>query len=339
MNPSKEGKKKAMDPSRLNRYVDCPSTRNTDGKCRPSTHLGTIRRSWNGENCDITPFSRLEARGNVVLLENDNIHNTVLGTKPEFNPNVRIRCLETNIMEQAGPAQEGKHMMLTSPESVKNNTIISTAEVGYVRVASAGLQEGIMTPAQRRERLIFETTSERAHALMKRAEMKERRLTQLMQYQYPCGVLGLDGPNNPESQVFAASANRIQKQCEHELRQHRSREENLLRHTSIIPAIGYSYLEHEMAVKPPKVTKVCQEKTKIPGTYQDTHHRIFNETPPIWFPERAQHLRDEGHAGRPYDIVNNGRVEYFPPSIPEKQHPRQGHPSSTIYSIYKQKEH
>ncbi|KAH9092770.1 hypothetical protein Ae201684P_008439 [Aphanomyces euteiches] len=339
-----------MDPARLSRYIDSPSCYNFDGKVRPQTHGGSIQRSWNGENADTTPFSRLDKRGKVVLLENDNIHSTVLGTTPLHNPNVRVRCLETEILENAGPSQANMSLVLKAQEAVQNNTLVSTAQVGYARNASAGLQEGIMTPAQRRERLQFETTSQNANAIKKKSELKERRLIQLMfvslqytwpkidssrQHQYPCGVLGLDGPNNPESVVFAASAQRIEKQRIHKERQHEAHKNSLLRNTSVIPALGYSYLEHDTSVKPPQVTKVCQEKIKLSGTHLATHNRIFNETPPVWHPERAQHLRDEGQAGRSYDIVNKGRIEYFAPSIPEKNHPRQAHPSISIHSMYK----
>ncbi|RHY01386.1 hypothetical protein DYB28_009910 [Aphanomyces astaci] len=140
-------------------------------------------------------------------------------------------------MANAGTPQAGMHMMLLSHEAVDNSTQVATAKVGYARVASAGLQEGIMTPSQRRERLFLDTASQQANAIKKTAEMKERRLTQII-------------------------------------------------HTSIIPALGYSYLSHDMAVKPPHVTKVCQEKIKLHGKHPDTHLRIFNETPPVWHTER-----------------------------------------------------
>ncbi|RHY34103.1 hypothetical protein DYB32_001143 [Aphanomyces invadans] len=124
--------------------------------------------------------STLNSRGKVVMLENDNIHTTVLGTTPQFNSYARIRSLESDIMDKAGPAQPGMHMMVLSHEAVANNTMVAAARVGYARVASAGLQEGIMTPAQRRERLKLETASQQANALKKKGEMKERRLMQLM---------------------------------------------------------------------------------------------------------------------------------------------------------------
>jgi hypothetical protein len=66
------------------------------------------------------------------------------------------------------------------PESVENNNTVAMASLGYTSVASAHLQEGIMHPTQRRERLQFETTSQQANAIKKRGEMKERRLVQLM---------------------------------------------------------------------------------------------------------------------------------------------------------------
>lgn len=46
--------------------------------------------------------------------------------------------------------------------------------------SSVLLQEGIMTPQQRRERLHFETNYHQARGAMKQAEGKERRLHQLV---------------------------------------------------------------------------------------------------------------------------------------------------------------
>ncbi|KAG6960613.1 hypothetical protein JG687_00008138 [Phytophthora cactorum] len=61
------------------------------------------------------------------------------------------------------------------------------------------------------------------------------------------------------------------------------------------------------------------------------HDRLFNETPLEWNQQRAQNLRNQVTGGRSYDIVNGGRVEHFPPTIPEKQHQWQTHPSVSIH--------
>ncbi|GMF49216.1 unnamed protein product [Phytophthora fragariaefolia] len=106
-------------------------------------------------------------------------------------------------------------------------------------------------------------------------------------------------------------------------------------------AIGSSRREYQ--------SKNCEANPRLRH-----HDRLFNETPLEWnqqrycdvmelaqkFPLethferiafRAQHLRNESTAGRPYDIVNGGRVEYFPPTIGEKQHQWQTHPSVGIH--------
>lgn len=48
-------------------------------------------------------------------------------------------------------------------------------------------------------------------------------------------------------------------------------------------------------------------------------------------PRSAQHLRNQGGGGRPYDVINGGAINYFPPTISEKNHPRQAHPSVIIH--------
>ncbi|OQR95696.1 hypothetical protein THRCLA_07645 [Thraustotheca clavata] len=279
--------KKAMDPSRLYRFMDSPSTFNEESRHRPATHSGVIQRSWNGENCDMTPFARLDTRGKVILLENDSIRTTVLGTKPTFEPSLHIRSLEETILARAGPGQEGKSLVVVRPESVQNNATVDATALGYTFVASTQLQEGIMTPAQRRERLHFTTASEKATAIQKRGEMKERRLVQLMRHQYPAGVMGLDCPHNSQTQVYTQSAELLEKQRRHTDHQRDSRETNLRSKSTSISKLGYSYLQQDDSIKSPHVTKVCQEKIKFQTTYTDTHSRLFNETPPIWYPERT----------------------------------------------------
>ncbi|OQR99009.1 hypothetical protein ACHHYP_07347 [Achlya hypogyna] len=137
-----------------------------------------------------------------------------------------------------------------------------------------------------------------------------------------------------DTQVYSNSANRIERELRHKDHQRATREDNLRCKTTSIPKLGYSYLVQDDSVKPPNVTKVCQERVKFPAYNVDTHGRLFNETSPVWYPERAQHLRNEGQAGRPFNVINGGRVDYYPPTIPEKQHPREAHPSMNIHSIY-----
>ncbi|OQR99033.1 hypothetical protein ACHHYP_07346 [Achlya hypogyna] len=195
-------KPKAMDPMRLNRFLDSPSTFNVESRDQIEPARDTYRSraevlEWRELQYDalcsvIAPivlggltWSRLDTRGKVVVLENDSTHTTVLGTKPAFDPSLRIRSLEENIVARAGAPLPGKllqHLVVIRPESVENNATVAAATLGYTYCASAQLQEGIMTPAQRRERQQFTTASEKATTLQKRAEMKERRLVQLMSF-------------------------------------------------------------------------------------------------------------------------------------------------------------
>lgn len=50
---------------------------------------------------------------------------------------------------------------------------------------------------------------------------------------------------------------------------------------------------------------------------------------------RAQHLRNNEQAGRPYNIVNGGRISYVPPNVKEQHIPRQAHPSLSIHGYLK----
>lgn len=100
-----------------------------------------------------------------------------------------------------------------------------------------------------------------------------------------------------------------------------------------------------------------QRKSNSATQLLDTQARLFNNTPVEWSVDRyvawpslvpmltwllshmlakyclnsAMNLRNEGTGGRSYDIVNGGKIQYFAPTIAEKQHPRQAHASVIVH--------
>ncbi|EGZ06303.1 hypothetical protein PHYSODRAFT_531985 [Phytophthora sojae] len=187
----------------------------------------------------------------------------------------------------------------TAPLLAKKETFAHAAEIEHrVVPGSVMLSEGIMTPQQRRERLHFETDHLHAKRALHRADMNDRRLHQIMCERHSTSdVLG--------AQQHASSATRVRGEAY---------KPDLLSHD----ATGASRREYQ--------SKNCEANPRLRH-----HDRLFNETPLNWNQQRAQHLRNESTGGRSYDIVNGGRVEYYPPTIPEKQHQWQTHPSVGIH--------
>eukprot|EP00644_Phytophthora_capsici_P003167 jgi/Phyca11/102939/e_gw1.7.388.1 len=176
---------------------------------------------------------------------------------------------------------------------------LQTTDVAHRAVpASILLSEGIMTPKQRRERLHFETDHLQAKRAIHRADMNDRRLHQIMyERHFTSDVIGTQH-HDPDARRVRGEAYKP----------------DLLSHN------GTGASRHEY-----------QSKNGNANPRLLHHDRLFNETPLDWNQQRAQHLRNESTGGRSFNIVNGGRVEYFPPTIPEKQHQWQTHPSVGIH--------
>ncbi|TMW55267.1 hypothetical protein Poli38472_013158 [Pythium oligandrum] len=191
-----------------------------------------------------------------------------------------------------------------APLMVQSEGVARNPEIAHVPVPESVFlrEEGLMQPVQRRERLAFETKYHHARRALEQAERDERRLHQIIKGRHATNDI-----LNSDALGSDAGSNRA-------------------RGEPYKPGL----LSHDMALKP-GLPREYQRKDDYAAPRHNTHDRIFNETPMPWGPERAQHLRNEGQAGRPFDIVNGGVVSYFPPTINEKQHSWQGHPSVIVH--------
>jgi len=61
----------------------------------------------------------------------------------------------------------------------------------------------LLTPAERREALVFDKCHQRARLALRKAANDACNLTRVMQQRYPNGVIGLEGPGCPESVIYA----------------------------------------------------------------------------------------------------------------------------------------
>ncbi|KAL3664738.1 hypothetical protein V7S43_010486 [Phytophthora oleae] len=287
--------RKAMNPDRLRKLIDSPGIVNSTR----DVPMAIVKRqtqftSWNGEQCDHREFQKLAPPVNVVLAKD--LRSCPIGEgKPV--PLVQSGLQITDVAVRS--KEEQLQDRLTAPLMVKKETFAHAAEIEHRAVpASIMLNEGIMTPQQRRERLHFETDHLHAKRAIRRADMNDRRLHQIMKERhYTSDVVG--------TQHHGPDATRIRGEAY---------KPDLLSHN----AIGASRREY-------------QSKNSSANLRLQHHDRLFNETPLDRNHQRAQHLRNESTGGRSFDIVNGGRVQYFPPTIPEKQHKWQTHPSVGIH--------
>ncbi|RLN97634.1 hypothetical protein BBJ28_00004171 [Nothophytophthora sp. Chile5] len=228
--------RKAMDPDRLRKLMDSPSIANDTRNVPISiVRRQTLVTSWNGEQCDIRAFEKLAPPTHVVLAKD--LRECAIGGRRGVA--LAPSGLQMNDVA-VRPPDEQQQNCLTAPLLTTKASFAHVPQIEHRAVpASVMLQEGLMTPQQRRERLQFETTHQSAKRAIHQADMNDRRLHQIM-----CVLFNAER---------------------------------------------------------------CADLLS------------------------AQHLRNESTGGRPYGIINGGCVEYFPPTIPEKQHSWQAHPSVAIH--------
>ncbi|KAK1937035.1 hypothetical protein P3T76_009813 [Phytophthora citrophthora] len=313
-----EKPRKAMNPDRLRKFIDSPGIVNSTR----DVPMAIVKRqtqftSWNGEQCDVREFQKLAPPANVVLAKD--LRSCPIGEgKPV--PLVRSGLQTTDVAVRLGKKivmnctftatelmvlfefcyrSKQEDVRLTAPLMVKNETFAHAAEIEHRAVpASIMLKEGIMTPQQRRERLLFETDHLQAKRAIHQADMNDRRLHQIIKERhFTSDVVG--------TQHHDSDAPRVRGEAY---------KSDLLSHN------GTEASRREY-----------QSKNGNANPRLQHHDRLFNETPLDWNQQRAQHLRNESTGGRSFNIINGGRVEYFPPTIPEKQHQWQAHPSVGIH--------
>ncbi|KAJ0409620.1 hypothetical protein P43SY_008492 [Pythium insidiosum] len=254
--------------------------------------------------------------GDILLMYSDTLRRTECES---INADIFLQVAKDYELDRAAWNQEGELRNIvndvgeleqtwreTAPLMVQREGVNRHAEIAPVAVPpSVFLQEaGLMTPAQRRERLDFETKYHHARRAMEQAERDERRLHQIVRARHS---------TNDVLNTALESSN--------DKGHHEPRGE----------PFKPDLLSHPRNATSQTLPREYQKKADHATPKLNTHERIFTDTPLPWRVERAQHLRNEGHAGRPFDIVNGGVVSYFPPTISEKQHHRQGHPSVIVH--------
>lgn len=206
------------------------------------------------------------------------------------------------------------------------------AQVKYTAVPkSIGLSEGVMMPQERRERLEFEVKNFQAQKVERKAAQDREHRIEYIKKNYPCGVLGVDGPMNPNTVIYRDTADRIVKKTQEKANSSSKRAEYLQQMSSSSHRLKYSILEHDGSWKGDSRARTSIGRSRN----VNTHSRLFTSDHLSWNPRRAQHLRNSEQAGRPYNIVNGCKIDYIPPTVAESHIPRQAHPSISIHGYMK----
>eukprot|EP00326_Haptolina_ericina_P016856 CAMPEP_0181185628 /NCGR_PEP_ID=MMETSP1096-20121128/9607_1 /TAXON_ID=156174 ORGANISM="Chrysochromulina ericina, Strain CCMP281" /NCGR_SAMPLE_ID=MMETSP1096 /ASSEMBLY_ACC=CAM_ASM_000453 /LENGTH=238 /DNA_ID=CAMNT_0023274481 /DNA_START=30 /DNA_END=743 /DNA_ORIENTATION=+ len=200
-----------------------------------------------------------------------------------------------------------------------------------------------MTPAERREALVFDKCHERARRELRKAANEACQLTLTMQRRYPTGVMGVEGPGCPESTVY-----RIPHQKEAKLQAAKAthaagRFENL--RSKRDTQLPYNCLHHDATNATQE--RIFQQKIatghssseeqlrhyglrpsgkNVDGGYRSNQEQRLVEGDGDTY--RARRLHTQSTGGKPFDIISGAELSIAPDVRVSDRIDRRTHPSN-----------
>lgn len=183
------------------------------------------------------------------------------------------------------------------------------------RTTMHDITDGLMTPAERREALIFNKCRDRAEKMLRKQASDACRMTLTMKRNHPHGVLGLESADCPDTVVYARERAALLAQEKAATEQAMRRHDNLSRRRdSQLPApmLEHNPYDTTQARLFPRVGKVdieaarpCERHYVVRPVTMDTAAYRSNLEKPL-APQRTmrtEHLNDMDAGGRAYDII------------------------------------
>jgi len=245
----------------------------------------------------------------------------------------------------AAPAPDGTQQHWLQPKDVQPPTHIGDKVKMIAMPPPRGVLDSnaLLSPAERREALVYEKCQQRARKELRAASHEACRLTLLMQRRHPNGVLGVESAACPESLVYAQQ--RQERTSAHEVKSRHSegRETRLkeCRETNL----SYPMLSHDSHGT--YQNKLFQHKARAElEPHGTTQHYVLtpssplrtafrsNQELPATAPsqKRTQQLIDSLSGGRNYDIISGKKVDFAPSKTRATDviSDRRAHPSHII---------
>ncbi|GMH92792.1 hypothetical protein TrVE_jg12084 [Triparma verrucosa] len=351
--PGKPTRVRAINPQRLNKFIDGSAARAQhsisvapmlDAPRPPASYDPSI--SWDGLSVDPRPFSRFDARpmqsaktshpvgmaGNRVV-ELDPVNDGSVFTLPVGEDKVRpIPPTAAQIDTAVRGGVDGYDTVVLDEPSF-NNFHLHIPQTRPAKTPSALIRGGpqadqtLLTPAERKEIMVFEHKQKAAHKLIAKADGARNRLHSLMATKHHTGVTGVDSVRNLNSAVYGSLGQTIQSKLSKKAASSLARTAALTRLASAEERLGYNPFHHNTTVLPPSSTKVFQTKNNSAKPQLDTHSRLFVDAGIPINPSRTQKLRNETLGGKDFNITNGTLITNIPCTVPFRNNKMQSHPS------------
>eukprot|EP01029_Cantina_marsupialis_P028482 TRINITY_DN776231_c0_g1_i1.p1 TRINITY_DN776231_c0_g1~~TRINITY_DN776231_c0_g1_i1.p1 ORF type:complete len:331 (+),score=48.62 TRINITY_DN776231_c0_g1_i1:115-1107(+) len=310
---SKSNARKAINPQRITKFLDPHCRPGTTQRMTMQTTIGfgTTSRS-------MKPFSKMEDTTEIAkkefyrsatrmgVLDTLETHGKLIPGVPRKVPKTMhmmdVKTLRKNHSESA---------LLERERYIGSRVDIPMKEVP--KPACLGMEDSLLTPADRRELLKYEILKERTDNTRRKTEIAKKRQQTLLRQHFPTGCVGLDAPTNTNSKYYVS-----EREKQRQLAQQYDNKQNMRK-----TFLG----ERNRSMKGPEL-ELVPKRRKVSSGLVNTAERLFEKDPKREpKPERAQFLRNQQTCGRRYNIVTGALVEHVAPTIPEKHHSRLAHPS------------
>jgi len=207
----------------------------------------------------------------------------------------------------------------------------------------------LLTPAERREALVFDKCNERARSTLRKAQQEACNLTYTMQKRYPHRVMGLEGPGCPDSLIYRDS------RLAREAKTAKAEQGKAARFAHLASRrdsqVGYKLLTHDPGsmAEDKMFTHKADSVLGIRGdpTVSDPAASYYlrpqgptvaeyayrsNQERPLRDPvaARTERLHNVNTRGKPYDIISGVALPVRPTAADSTQfqHDRRAHPSN-----------
>lgn len=268
------------------------------------------------------------------------------------------RTFATTVSRDAPPGHDGKQQFWVQPKDTGG--LFPGGDEPEIFAMNAPRGSGppstmhavptqLLTPAERREALVFDKCHQRARLALRKAANDACQLTRVMQQRFPNGVIGLEGPGSQQSTVYEADRNRRESEAARKAGSAAQRFENIS--TRRDSQLDYRLLthDHKNSTVDPMFPRKAASSIGVRGapTSATDAHGNYNLRPSGFVPEfgfrsnqeqpnrapsaaRAATLHNVGTRGKPYDIITGVTLPIQPlgldPSLFSQD--RRAHPSN-----------
>jgi len=189
----------------------------------------------------------------------------------------------------------------------------------------------LMLPSERYKEHLYMKKAEKKWHEDRETVFRYRKRMQVLERHYPGGVVGMDGPTHPGTELYGDRR-------QHLINQQDRRSAHDVRRAEFLDGQqmaqdATAFRNYGSAATLPRSRDICIQRKCVdqqlhPVRFMDTHERLFPDFMPEWDPEYAAAIRSHETRGRSYDPITGAEntpvykvaERWEPPPLPGMPH-------------------